>query len=121
MNENKKTFKTNHEIEQKELRFFIQGEIDHHSAKQLREEIDELIFDNRPDILYMDFSNVEFMDSSGLGLIMGRFKLMQVYGGKTILLNPAHRILKIIELSGMNRIIEIKYSDEKLQEEASNE
>ena len=86
---------------------FVRGEIDHHSAKLLRDGIDEKIFEIRPKSLYIDLSEVEFMDSSGLGLLMGRYKLMRVYGGKTYIQNPSHRVLKIIELAQMGRIIEV--------------
>ncbi len=47
------------------------------------------------------------MDSSGLGLIMGRYKLMNIYGGKTQIEDPSARVLKIVELAQMNRIIDI--------------
>ena len=107
MNELKKTSQFIHFYEDKTLRIIITGEIDHHSAKKIRDDIDELIFENRPTRLYLNFSNVEFMDSSGLGLIMGRYKLMKIYGGKTFIEDPSHRVLKIIELAQMNRIIEI--------------
>ncbi len=112
MNSNSKTFHTEHDFSDNKMLFRISGEIDHHSAKSIREEIDELIFSERPKELYLDFSNVEFMDSSGLGLIMGRYKLMRVYRGKTYILNPSHRILRIIELAGMNRIIDIVCTEE---------
>ena len=107
MNELKKTSQFIHFYEDKTLRNIITGEIDHHSAKKIRDDIDELIFENRPTRLYLNFSNVEFLDSSGLGLIMGRYKLMKIYGGTTFIEDPSHRVLKIIELAQMNRIIEI--------------
>jgi len=86
---------------------YVCGEIDHHSAKILRDGIDEKIFELRPKSLYINLKDVEFMDSSGLGLIMGRYKLMKVYGGKTYIESPSHRVLKIIELAQMGRIVDI--------------
>ena len=59
----------------------IGGEIDHHGAAPLRDGIDALIWEHRPKHLYIDMSGVEFMDSSGLGLIMGRYELMRELGG----------------------------------------
>lgn len=60
----------------------LDGEIDHHTAKGVREKIDSEIETNSPKILVLDFSDVTFMDSSGIGLIMGRYKLMKASGGE---------------------------------------
>ena len=95
------------EHESGRLRAVLRGEIDHHSAKVIRDTIDEKIFETRPKLLILNFSLVDFMDSSGLGLIMGRYKLMNIYGGKTQIEDPSARVLKIIELAQMNRIIDI--------------
>ena len=59
------------------LTVFLQGEIDHHTAKGMREEIDRAIDFNMPSLLILDFSQVTFMDSSVIGLVMGRFKNLQ--------------------------------------------
>ena len=103
----KKAEPFSYELREKKLHVEITGEIDHHTAKDIRDGVDELIFENRPSELYLNFSKVDFMDSSGLGLIMGRYKLMKIYGGKTYIENPSYRVLKIIELARMNRIITI--------------
>ena len=124
MNDLKKALPFTHSCEGKTLRVTITGEIDHHSAKTIRDGIDELIFDYRPASLYLNFSHVEFMDSSGLGLIMGRYKLMKIYGGKTYIEDPSYRVLKIIELAQMNRIIEVvttQSTDEKNEGDDNNE
>lgn len=89
------------------MRVFVHGEVDHHSAKPIRDMIDEKIYELRPKVLYLNLADVDFMDSSGLGLIMGRYKLMKLYGGKTCIEDPSHRVLKIIELAQMGRIIDI--------------
>ena len=62
----------------------LSGEIDHHSAVSLREEADELIFRIRPKTVVIVLSSIEFMDSSGLGLIMGRYALMQKCGATNV-------------------------------------
>ena len=56
---------------------FIEGDIDHHTAKEIRETIDYHVKKYNPKLLELDFSNVQFMDSSGIGLIMGRYKLIK--------------------------------------------
>ena len=49
----------------------IKCDIDHHTARRMRERIDQALFEKRPEVLILDFSSVEFMDSSGLGLVLG--------------------------------------------------
>ena len=73
----------NFEYEEKDGRFCIQlvGEIDHHSAVAVRSTIDAKLYEFRPRHTVLDLSGIDFMDSSGLGLIMGRYALMQKLGG----------------------------------------
>ena len=87
-------------------------EIDHHTAKFIREKIDKALFRTRAEILVLDFSEVRFMDSSGIGLIMGRHVRMQEVGGKLSVREPNERIVKIFELAGLGRIIKIKKGEE---------
>lgn len=82
------------------------SEIDHHSAKKLRDEIDAAIDRVRPDKLILDFTNVNFMDSSGVGLIIGRYKLLQEYGGTISLKNLNKQCRRLLEISGISKIIE---------------
>ena len=83
------------------------GEIDHHSALALREDLDELILRERPARLVLDLSGIEFMDSSGLGLLMGRYRLMQEIGGVMAIAAPNPAVLRILRLAGMERFMEI--------------
>ena len=63
------------------LKIKLRGEIDHHSAVAVRSAIDDMIRSKRPGKLIIDMSAIELMDSSGLGLIMGRYALMKEIGG----------------------------------------
>ncbi len=85
----------------------ITGEIDHHSATWLRMDIDTAINDNRPRVLKLDFSGVTFMDSSGVGLVMGRYKNMKLIGGKVELVNLPEYIEKVMLLAGMDKLVSI--------------
>lgn len=104
----KELFISDFDEEKNRVRIMLCGEIDHHSAVAIRREIDAMLMHTRPKQLIIDLSSVEFMDSSGLGLIMGRFSLMEKLGGETILRNPADRVKKILTLAGMERIIRIE-------------
>ncbi len=83
----------------------ITGEIDHHTARWLRMDIDTAIQDRNPKKLLIDFSGVSFMDSSGVGLVMGRYKNMKERGGKVALTNMPDYIEKVMNLAGMDRLL----------------
>ena len=85
----------------------VGGEIDHHSAVSVRTGIDEKLSAERPLKVYLELSGVDFMDSSGLGLIMGRYALVKRYGGTLAVLDPSPAVLKIMKLAGMERMVSI--------------
>lgn len=90
------------------LRVDIHGDIDHHSAKRVRESIDAQIESKKPLIIVLELNHVDFMDSSGLGLILGRYTVACEIGAKLILSHPSRRIRRILELAGIERIMEIE-------------
>lgn len=96
--------KTNEE----ELSVKISGDIDHHTAALMRSEVDEKIRNFNPLKLSLDFSSVSFMDSSGIGFIMGRYKLMKENGGIVEIVNTPHGINKVLKISGLDKIINIR-------------
>ncbi len=82
----------------------ISGEIDHHTARVLRERIDTAIERTRPKTVRLDFSGVGFMDSSGIGLIMGRYRLVCTYGGMLRVVGASERLLRVMKLAGLERL-----------------
>jgi len=98
-------------LEGRTLTARLSGEIDHHAAAQVREQIDAQIYRYRPQKTILDLSKIEFMDSSGLGLMMGRIALMQKLGGEAVLKNPTDKVLRIVRLSGLERLIKIIEED----------
>ncbi len=82
----------------------IIGDIDHHNAKELRETIDDAVVKGQIRDLELDFRDVSFMDSSGIGLVMGRYKLMQELGGRLHLQNVAGHLKKVMVLAGLDRL-----------------
>ena len=97
-----------HAMNEGVLEIKLLGEMDHHSAIGVRADIDELIFENRPAKTVLDLSQISFMDSSGLGLIMGRYSLMKDLGGSLALRAPTDAVMKILKLAGMERMIKIE-------------
>ncbi len=90
------------------LSVYFEGEIDHHTLGNTRDEIDEEIFRMPTKMLILDFSKVPFMDSSGIGLIMGRWKLMNKAQGEVVVSGAKGAIRKVMELSGIRRIVTLK-------------
>ena len=90
----------------------VRGEIDHHTAASIRQGIDGVLFEKRPKKLILDLSAVSFMDSSGLGLIMGRYSVMKELEGEMVVWNPSPETRSIITLAGMERMVRIEYPDE---------
>lgn len=88
----------------------VRGEIDHHTAVSIRTGIDALLFERRPSRLVLDLSAVTFMDSSGLGLIMGRFGVMRELGGSVCVRDPSPETRSILALAGMERMVRIEYT-----------
>ena len=83
----------------------INGDIDHHTSSRIKEKIErEFMFSNCSNIVF-DFSNVNFMDSSGIGMIIGRYKSLQKNGGKIFITNVKPQLETIIEISGLRKII----------------
>lgn len=86
---------------------YICGDIDHHNAKAARRRIDRETESNRPTQLILDLSGVNFMDSSGLGLILGRLSRTRELGIDFAIKSPTNAIMKILELAGGERLIRI--------------
>lgn len=91
--------------EKKRLTAILKGEIDHHSAAEMRIMTDGELARTMPATLVFDMSGVTFMDSSGVGLILGRVREMQAWGGKVRIAAPSGRVEKILKLSGLGSMI----------------
>lgn len=94
--------------EPQKLTAALSGELDHHHAKEIREVVDFAVREQLPPTLVLDFTKVTFMDSSGIGLIMGRSHLMEEYGGVLEIHNPSPQIRKVLRLSGTDRLAVIR-------------
>ncbi len=83
-------------------------EVDHHVAKTLSREIDFLVDSWHVRTLVFDFAGTDFMDSSGIGVLLGRRKTMELYSGEMLAVNLGGRVEKIFEKSGLSRVITVE-------------
>lgn len=86
------------------LRVEILGEIDHHTAATVREQIDEEMYTSRPKEVRLDLSGMRFMDSSGLGLIVGRLVTAKEIGCSVTVTGADTRTMRIFEMAGLERM-----------------
>lgn len=86
----------------------LYGDIDHHAAREYREMLDDIISRSRPELLVLDFENVGFMDSSGIGLILGRMRAVHAVGGELLIKNASREIADVIKISGLSSLVVTK-------------
>lgn len=86
------------------LTVYLNGELDHNRSAEIRTTVDSRINSLRPKRLELDFSKVSFMDSSGIGLIMGRYRAVGLVGGELKIKNIPENLSRIIELSGVTTL-----------------
>jgi stage II sporulation protein AA (anti-sigma F factor antagonist) len=83
----------------------IRGEIDHHSAGRIKHAVESQFYNSNARNIVFDFAHVGFMDSSGIGMIIGRYKELQKSGGRVFAINIGQEINRIFEISGLKKII----------------
>ena len=100
-------FKLNIDYSKKDklLTVEITEEIDHHIVEKIRRKVDDEITRYMPRKTIFDFSRVTFMDSAGIGMIIGRYKMMKLIGGSLEIVNISQTVRRILEMSGIDRII----------------
>lgn len=99
--------KVTYDNENKLLKLQITEEVDHCMAEKIRNKADFEIQKYMPQKIVMDFGNVSFMDSAGIGMILGRYKTAKLVGGTLNLSNVKPEIKKVLEMSGVLKIIPI--------------
>ncbi|MBO4290305.1 MAG: anti-sigma factor antagonist [Lachnospiraceae bacterium] len=82
-------------------------EVDHYLAGDICEEADRLLMQDQVCHVVFDFEDTVFMDSSGIGVIMGRYKKISCFGGKVYAINVGKQIRRILDISGMSRLVEV--------------
>ena len=97
-----------YQVQENCLTIFLPHELDHHNAEEFRRESDHLIIRNHIRYIIFDFAETDFMDSSGIGLVMGRFREMELIGGKVRAVHVGERMRRILVMSGVTRVIEVE-------------
>lgn len=93
--------------EQRLLTVHLDGEIDHHNASLVKSAVEKEIRRTGAVNIAFDFSRVTFMDSSGVGLILGRYKTVKSLGGKIFIFGASYDIERLLMMSGVSKIAEI--------------
>lgn len=89
------------------------GDMDHHGVSTVREKIDDAVYRYMPKTLEIELSSVEFIDSSGLGLILGRYAKTNELGIELVLSNPSARTKRLLIMTGIDKMIKIKEKEMK--------
>ena len=102
-----------YQVQENCLTIYLPREVDHHNADEIRKEADAVISRNHIRYVIFDFDRTDFMDSSGIGIIMGRYKTVSLIGGEVWAVHTNERIRKILTFSGAAKIMQI-YEGEAL-------
>lgn len=88
-------------------------DLDHHTSTQIRLDADRLLDMHPVEKLILDFEETDFMDSSGIGVIVGRYKRVSYMGGRTIAIHMNAQVKKVFHLSGLDQIISVEDKNEE--------
>ncbi|MCL2531374.1 MAG: STAS domain-containing protein [Oscillospiraceae bacterium] len=98
--------------EKNRLTAYLTGEIDHHNAAAVRQPIDQAIAKLRPPRVRLDFAAVTFMDSSAVGLVMGRYKLLMAYDAALEVVNLSPTGLRMMQMANLQTLALLKQKEE---------
>lgn len=101
-----------YQVQENCLTIFLPEDVDHHNAEEIRREADRLIDREHIRYIIFDFADTGFMDSSGIGVIMGRYKKVYMMGGEVWAVHTNERMRKILTMSGVMKIMQI-YEEDK--------
>lgn len=87
---------------------YLGGELDHHTAKEMRETIDNAVELNMPSLLILDFKDISFMDSSGIGLVMGRYRNLIKTGAQLHITGAPPQIYKMFKIAGIEKLAKLE-------------
>lgn len=94
-----------YKIIRRSLILHVGTELDHHEAKKIKSLTDVIFRKGTAKNVILDFTETKFMDSAGIGMIIGRYKETDIHGGKLCIVNPSENIEKLVKISGLNRLV----------------
>lgn len=89
----------------------LSGELDHHEAENLRDKWKDMMYKNPIKHVILNLENVSFMDSSGLGVILGRYKEVLQLGGEMVVCSISPSVKRLFEMSGLFKIIRLEENE----------
>ena len=98
-------------IHERTVTLMISGELDHHTLRSISKELGQIIDIYLPKRLIFDMSAVRFMDSSGIGFVLGRYRVVQSYGGNVEVVNLSRRLYSMMKLAGLEKLVTLKTKD----------
>ncbi|MBM7584417.1 stage II sporulation protein AA (anti-sigma F factor antagonist) [Bacillus pakistanensis] len=102
----------NLEVKKDVLCVRLSGELDHHTAEQLREKVSNVIEENGIKHIVLNLEELGFMDSSGLGVILGRYKQIKQKHGEMVVCAISPAVKRLFEMSGLFKILRLETSEE---------
>lgn len=96
-----------HHVEGSKLSVYVEGDLDLHTAGRFRETVEQLLEHTRCSHLELHLAGVSFLDSSGLGVLLGRYKSMKERQGEMSIVAPVQAVYNILQLSGIMSIIPV--------------
>lgn len=96
-----------YQVEENCLTIYLPEEVDHHNAEEIRREADKVIAEKHIKHVIFDFQDTIFMDSSGIGVIMGRYRQIYLLGGAIWAVNANERMHQILNMSGVMKIMQM--------------
>lgn len=90
------------------LTIALSGEIDHHNAAVLRLDADEAMQTSLAPNIRLDFGEVTFMDSSGIGFVLGRYRIAESFGANVEVVNLSSRLYMMMKLAGLEKLVTLK-------------
>ncbi|WP_332692463.1 anti-sigma F factor antagonist [Halalkalibacter lacteus] len=90
----------------------LEGELDHHTAEELRGQIEQKLVDGQVKHIVLNLELLTFMDSSGLGVILGRYKQVKANAGEMVVCAISSSVKRLFEMSGLFKIIRLEESEQ---------
>ncbi|BBN98985.1 MULTISPECIES: anti-sigma F factor antagonist [Sporolactobacillus] len=106
------SLKTELEVKYGVLCIRLEGELDHHTADELREKVNRVMDEQMVQHILLNLGNLTFMDSSGLGVILGRYKRISGLGGEMVVCSISPAVRRLFELSGMFKILRLETDED---------